>query len=417
MTRAPTPALVASLHEYDSVGPEQGAWWDPASKLLALVRTSAGDVAGARRWVVPVIRGPHPQQSGRCRWGRPVGVDTLRRLSAFFGRRRRHATAAGVEGGARMSEATAGNAVGEAVRAGGAAGPLFLVGVPRSGTTLIYKLLCLHPDAAYISNWMRTAPAVPALALANRLTPRFADTRRTTWFGADRANAYVNGEPMAWRKQLFPRPVEGEPFYRSCGIAVPDSAGRPDMGRLQRLPGMLGAVCRYGGGRVFVSKYLANNHHIPALAELFPSARFVSIVRDGRAVACSLSRVHWWPDLTVWWYGGTPGRWQAEGRDPWELCARHWVRELAVLEQGLAAVPAARRLEIRYEALVAEPVATMRQLAAFAGLADRWDWVQELARLRYPNRNERWYSRLDPQVRGRIEAIQGDDLRRLGYLG
>ena len=233
-----------------------------------------------------------------------------------------------------MSEATAGNAVGEAVRAGVAAGPLFLVGVPRSGTTLLYKLLCLHPDAAYISNWMRTAPAVPALALANRLTPCFADTRRTTWFGADRANAYVNGEPMAWRKQLFPRPVEGEPFYRSCGIAVPDSAGRPDMGRLQRLPGMLGAVCRYGGGRVFVSKYLANNHHIPALAELFPSARFVSIVRDGRAVACSLSRVHWWPDLTVWWYGGTPGRWQAEGRDPWELCARHWVRELAVLEQG-----------------------------------------------------------------------------------
>jgi len=46
----------------------------------------------------------------------------------------------------RISEATAGNAVGEAVRAGVAAGPLFLVGVPRSGTTLLYKLLCLHPQ-------------------------------------------------------------------------------------------------------------------------------------------------------------------------------------------------------------------------------------------------------------------------------
>jgi hypothetical protein len=86
-----------------------------------------------------------------------------------------------------MSEAAAGNTVGEAVREGGAAGPPFLVGVPRSGTTLLYKLLCLHPDVAYISNWMRTAPAVPILALANRLTPRFADTRRTLWFGADRA--------------------------------------------------------------------------------------------------------------------------------------------------------------------------------------------------------------------------------------
>jgi hypothetical protein len=51
-----------------------------------------------------------------------------------------------------MSEATVGNAVGEEVRAGAAAGPLFLVGVPRSGTTLLYKLLCLHPDVAYISN-------------------------------------------------------------------------------------------------------------------------------------------------------------------------------------------------------------------------------------------------------------------------
>ena len=43
--------------------------------------------------------------------------------------------------------------------------------------------------------------------------------------------------------------------------------------------------------------------------------------------------------------------------------------------------------------------------------------MQELARLRYPNRYERAVSQLDPQVRGRIEAIQGDDLRRLGYLG
>ena len=116
-------------------------------------------------------------------------------------------------------------------------------------------------------------------------------------------------------------------------------------------------------------------------------------------------------------YGGTPGRWQTEGRDPWELCARHWVWELAVLEQGLAAVPATRRLNIRYEELVAEPLATMRRVAAFAGLANRRDWTGELAGLRYPNRNERWHSQLEPEARGRIETIQRADLRRLGYLG
>ena len=315
-----------------------------------------------------------------------------------------------------MIETTAGGTVPESMRAEAAADTVFLVGVPRSGTTLLYKLLCLHPDVGYISNLMRTAPGVPVLALANRLTPHFADTRRTVWFGTDRASAYVNGKSMSLRRRLFPRPVEGEPFYRSCGIDVPEPAGRPNLGRLPQLPEVLRAVCRHGGARVFVSKYLANNHHIPALAELLPRARFVSIVRDGRAVAYSLSRVHWWPELTIWWYGGTPGHWQAEGHDPWELCARHWVRELEVLDQGLAVIPEARRLEIRYEALVAEPLATLRRLGEFTGLADRRDWIQELETLRYPNRNERWLSQLDPVVRARIEAIQRDDLRRLGYL-
>ena len=34
--------------------------------------------------------------------------------------------------------------------------------------------------------------------------------------------------------------------------------------------------------------------------------RFVVLVRDGRAVAESLSRVDWWETNHVWWYGGTP---------------------------------------------------------------------------------------------------------------
>src|SRR6266542_2501848 len=122
--------------------------------------------------------------------------------------------------------------------AGGDLAPLFIVGAPRSGTSLLYKLLCLHPRAAWISNWGRRAPGQPALAMLNRLAPRLPATRRRAWFGADGGNAY----------------------------------------------------------------------------------------------AYSLSRVDWWEDGVVWWYGQTPRRWREEGRDPWELCALHWVRELAAVE-------------------------------------------------------------------------------------
>src|SRR6266511_863131 len=124
--------------------------------------------------------------------------------------------------------------------------PLFIVGAPRSGTSLLYKLLCLHPRAAWISNWGRRAPGQPALAMA------------------------------------------------------------------------------------------------------FPRARFVNLIRDGRAVAYSLSRVDWWEDGVVWWYGQTPRRWREEGRDPWELCALHWVRELAAVDAWLRALAPEARARIEH---------------------------------------------------------------------
>ena len=80
--------------------------------------------------------------------------------------------------------------------------PLFIVGAPRSGTSLLYKLLCLHPQAAWISNWSRRAPGVAAVAGFNRVALRFPATRRSVWFGSDAANAYVYGRRRALWERL-----------------------------------------------------------------------------------------------------------------------------------------------------------------------------------------------------------------------
>ena len=313
--------------------------------------------------------------------------------------------------------------------------PLFIVGAPRSGTSLLYKQLCLHPQAAWISNWARRAPGLPALALLNRLAPRLPGARRTTWFGADAANAYVYLRRRRLAERLFPMPVEGEPVYRHCGVpedpTAPDAAGGAGAawthapaapaapawspGAVGRLRGGFAAIGRWSGGRVLVSKRIANNRRIPLLAAAFPAARFVDLVRDGRAVADCLSRVVWWEEGVVWWYGGTPRRWREEGRDPWELCALHWVRELAAIRDGLAAVPAGQRIEVRYEELVQAPVETAARIAAFAGLPPDQGWTAELAQLRYPaSKIDAWRERLAPEALACIERIQRDDLQRLG---
>ncbi|MCU1449571.1 MAG: sulfotransferase [Acidimicrobiales bacterium] len=294
--------------------------------------------------------------------------------------------------------------------------PVFLVGAPRSGTSLVYKALCLHPDASYVSNWVRLFPAVPQLAVLNRAATRLPELRRRVWFSGGE-NAYVYGQRRPLWERAFPMPVEGEPLYARAGIGVGEHNGNgASRGvRLDQLRKSFATVRRAGGGAAVVNKRVANNRRIPLLLDAFPRARFVEIVRDGRAVALSLANVDWWPESVVWWCGRTPRQWEASGRDPWELCARTWVEELRAAEAGLGAVPVTQRHSITYEQLVADPYGTLDGVVAFAGLDPSAAGAQWLHDVRFPDRNEAWRTRLEPRAVATIESVQGDDLRRHGY--
>src|SRR3569623_1924620 len=95
--------------------------------------------------------------------------------------------------------------------------PVFLVGAPRSGTSLLYKGLCLHSEVAFVSNWVRKFPRVPQLSVLNRAARRFPEGRSRSWFSA--SNAYVHGRRRTLDRRLFPSPAEGEPFFNANGVA------------------------------------------------------------------------------------------------------------------------------------------------------------------------------------------------------
>lgn len=289
----------------------------------------------------------------------------------------------------------------------------FLVGAPRSGTTLLYKCLCLHPDAAWLSNWVRRFPGRPALSALNRVAARTPGRRRASWF-SEGGNAYVYGGRREVSERLYPMPVEGEPFFERFGL--PGPGGRPNgTPRLDGLAAAVARVVRSSGGTVFVSKRIAHNWRVPLLAEAFPAARFVEIVRDGRAVACSLRKVDWWDECDLGWRPGTPRDWEADGGDPWELCARHWVAELDALASGLAAVAPGQRMRVSYEAFVAEPAGTLAAVAAFAGLRPDPAWQEAVAGLSFPPGTDAWRRSLPPAALATIESVQHAHLEANGY--
>jgi hypothetical protein len=234
------------------------------------------------------------------------------------------------------------------------------------------------------------------------------------WFGDD-ADAYRYGKRRALIERLFPAPVEGEPVYTRAGVARPGGPTPAPRDPAVALPASFGSIRRFAGARCLVSKRIANNLRIPLLTGVFPEARYVMLVRDGRAVAGSLARVDWWDDSYVWWYGGTPKQWRDEGRDPWEICARNWVEELDAIEEGLRSVPEDHVLRLRYEDVISDPIPVLLGAAEFLGLPRDPRWRSSLAALSFPDRSEGWRDRMDAPVRSRIVAIQRAALDRYGY--
>jgi len=288
----------------------------------------------------------------------------------------------------------------------------FILGAARSGTSLLYKAICLHPESAYFNNWMRRMPGRPELCAPNRVARHTSRMRSRVWFGSD-SNAYVYARSRSLLERLYPMPVEGEPIFARCGID--ERGGAPAPGQVRALRRAVHGAVRWGGGTHFVNKRVANNRRVALLAQAFPRARFIDLTRDGRAVALSLSRVDWWEGSVVWWYGDTPRAWRDGGGDPWELCARNWVEEVRAIGDGLGAIDEKTVLHLRYEEFVAEPRETLRQIADFMGLDEDPGWLDAVGALSLSDRNRTWQSRLSSDQVAVIEGVQAPELVRLGY--
>ena len=89
---------------------------------------------------------------------------------------------------------------------------------------------------------------------------------------------------------------------------------------------------------------------IPELAELFPEARFIHLIRDGRDVALANLDVPWGPTTIP-------------------AAARYWQQRVSTGRQAGDALGPKRYLEVRYEELVADPSSVLHEVTEFLGLA------------------------------------------------
>ncbi len=292
----------------------------------------------------------------------------------------------------------------------------FLLGAGRSGTTLLYKILSAHNNVAYLSNYQKRFPNWPSLASLQRLLNQFPEYKRKSWFSKD-GGAYSD-KRRKWLHSSVPIPTEAESVYASCHIPrVPAADYRLTPESAECLQNKFERIRKMSRCEVLLTKRTANNRRVPILKQIFPDAKYIHLVRDGRAVAYSLLRVAWWDDHTLFWADKTPKQMVAEGFNPLELAARNWIEEIQSLEQGITSIPSNQLLEVRYNELLEDPNGQLQRILDFMEITAQkdaafWNIVESLHLAPKP---EAWTRSWKKEELDIVLSLQGDTLRRWGF--
>ena len=281
--------------------------------------------------------------------------------------------------------------------------PIFLLGSGRSGTTILYRLMAVHPELCWFSNLTDRYPSHPKLAVFHRAldVPIVGGWMR---------------QRLIERKRPSLRPSEAGTIYHSyCGFdssrrMIADELTAEAEAKFKRL--VKGHLSATGKPR-FMSKQTANAQRIGVIDKMFPEACYVHIIRDGRAVANSLLRVDWWSGTDIWWLGGKPEKWVEMGREPIELCALQWQRDVQEIMDHRHLFDD-RYIEIRYEDLVKDTRGIVRDVVQFVGLGQSERLMDSLPES-LPNMNRKWVEQLDKAQKAILEQCIGESLASLGY--
>lgn len=265
----------------------------------------------------------------------------------------------------------------------------FITGCGRSGTTILGRVLGVHPDITYFNDrfdlWLAPFPVADAWSLRDQLVGPAARALPPARVALTAQDAEDAGEPA--RRDFFAR-LDAE------------RAGRPCV----------------------VEKLALNNFRLPFLRRLAPTARFINIVRHGVEVARSIE------------VRARAGEWYGVNDRKWALLAQHahavglghladacatpfdrglleWRLSVEAAEAYWAAARGVPVHHLRYEQLLADPAGAAQRLFAFLGL-DAHPNVLDFARAEVARRS--------PEARGlpippSAATIAGPTLARLGY--
>ena len=201
--------------------------------------------------------------------------------------------------------------------------PIFVIGVDRSGTTLLSLMLDSHPrisipyESHFIIDYYRKRES-------------FGDL-----------GSYFN------RRQLI-KSVLNEPYVREWEHQI--SIGEVDIEKCNSLEESINqiylAYAQHFGKDIWGDKTPQYTSEIAILNQMFPNSKFIHLVRDGRDVALSL--------VKQWW-----------GANDFVTAMKYWATKVTSAKKMLNMLPEEQYIELKFEDLVSEPEDQLKRITQF----------------------------------------------------
>ena len=252
--------------------------------------------------------------------------------------------------------------------------PVFIIGTGHSGTSILYKMLAMHPDFAWFSQYSCRGGEIPGrLKLPfykyfNRILRLFF---KHNWLKKE------------GRTKIIPRPGEAGKIW---DYVLPRDENVLSDKIADRLKVILNSECANWHKDRILLKSIRFHSYLPILKRAFPQAKFIHIVRDGRAMA--LSRVKYLQKAKEW---------------------KKAVEEINQERENLDF------FELRYEDFCDDVKGHLKKILNFVGLDEAKFSVNKFPGV-LTSKNSQWLQEANADKIRQIEDIQREMLKKYGYI-
>lgn len=238
-----------------------------------------------------------------------------------------------------------------AVNSSDSPAPIMVVGLPRSGTTLVYELLVQAFEVGFLTRLYSYTYGIPSLStrlVANRI--RNPHARFDSNYGRIPGRFAPAENAVFWDRWFVEHEVLG---HHVPSHSITDQA-------IQKAKETLSSMTAIAG-RPYVFKNVYMALSVPAFLRLLPDSRAIVVTRDIDAIVASVHKGR--GSRSGWWSIRPPFADDVDDKSNLEQTVFQCIRSQQLLEHSLTTVEADRVLIVDYAAACADPRSFIEDVA------------------------------------------------------